>query len=172
MVSTHAVRNNSPLCDKQYTCFVQSFLQCFSPFQKLLSQDRLKAEPSYHSLSVAVKCSLFFSLLPPASFIFQIKGVQVANCEQNIIISQETQSNSSTAFAALLSDLSLCGSFGLLPASKTSSATDFCWCHRLNNREGLRPCRNKKYSTHLWCQASVVDLRSEKPAEWDSWGHW
>lgn len=68
MVGTHAVRNNSPLCNKQYTHFVQSFLQCFSPFQKLLSQDRLKVEPPYHSLSVAVKSSLFFSLVSPAFF--------------------------------------------------------------------------------------------------------
>lgn len=106
MVGTHAVRNNSPLCNKRYTHFVQSFLQCFSPFQKLLSQDRLKVEPPYHSLSVAVKSSLFFSLVSPAffflNFIFQTKSVQDANCDQNIIISQETQPNSRTAFAALL----------------------------------------------------------------------
>lgn len=117
MVSTHAVGNNSPLCNKQYACFVQSFLQCFSPFQKLLSQDRLKAEPSYHSLSVAVKCSLFFSLLPPAFLLFFKPN---ANCDQNIINSQKPQPNSSTAFAGVLSDPSLCGPFRLLPTSKTA----------------------------------------------------
>lgn len=143
MASTHAVRNNSPLCNKQYTHFVQSFLQCFSPFQKLLSQDRLKAEPSYHSLS---SCEMFPLFLPSPSsfFIFQTKGVQDANCDQNInIISQDTHPNSSTAFAALPSDHSLCGPFGLLPASKTAVIPcHFCWGHRLNNREGIRPCIN------------------------------